>query len=390
MQVARHTLRHADGRRLHVYGRYGGEPLPEETSGAPSHGQHLRHDALTDSWIGVSPARNTRPLTHAHREQPACPLCPGGPEVPFEYDAAVFDNRFPSLHAAPPDAPTLEGATAPARGRCEVVLYTSTHVGSLATLDPEERARVVAIWRDRSDALWAEPDHALVLVFENRGEDVGATLSHPHGQIYAFDRLPPITAQRTRVLHDHRAAHDTCLTCTVVAGDDAARERQVLLNPSFVVAVPFAARWPYEVHVRARRHGLRRLGDLTADEQRDLAEALSAVVAGYDDIFAPEAMAYMMVGLEAPRGADGAPEPDWHLAFEFLPPNRGRHTLKMRASVETATAFFINDTVPETTAAELATAIGKRSGVPVPDVEIVPGPDAASVGVPTPGTTPHP
>lgn len=390
MQVPRHTLRHADGRQLHVYGRYRGEPLPDQAPEYASYEQHLRHDTLTDSWIGVSPARNTRPLTHDHREQPECPLCPGGAEVPFAYDAAVFDNRFPTLHAAPPEAPTLDGATAPARGRCEVVLYTSTHVGSLATLTPEELARVVAIWRDRSDALWADPSHALVLVFENRGEDVGATLSHPHGQIYAFDRLPPITAQRTRVLQDHRAAHDTCLTCAVVAGDDAAPKRQVLANPSFTVAVPFAARWPYEVHVRARRHGLRRLGDLTADEQRDLAEALGAVVAGYDAIFAPEAMAYMMVGLEAPRVADGAAEPDWHLSFEFLPPNRGRHTLKMRASVETATGFFINDTVPETTAAELATAIGKRSDVPVPDVEIVPDPDAASVGVPAPGTTRHP
>lgn len=159
-----------------------------------------------------------------------------------------------------------------------------------------------------------------------------------------------------------------------MARDDAAAGRQVVANDSFVVAVPYAARWPYEVHVRARRHGVRRLGDLALQEQRDLARALQDVVAGDDAIFAPATMAYMMVCHEAPDAADRAPEGDWHLAFEFLPPNRGRDTLKMRASVESATGFFINDAVPETTAAALVAAIGERPDIAIPDVGIVPDP----------------
>lgn len=286
----------------------------------------------------------------------------------------MFDNRYPPLQVDPPAVPPHDPATAPAVGRCEVVLYTATHTGSLATLDPEELARVVGIWQDRSNALRADPQHEFALIFENRGEDVGATLSHPHGQIYAFGHLPPIPARRLRVLQEHRAAAGECLTCQVVARDDAAAGRQVVANDSFVVAVPYAARWPYEVHVRARRHGVRRLGDLAVQEQRDLARALQDVVAGDDAIFAPATMAYMMVCHEAPDAADGAPEGDWHLAFEFLPPNRGRDTLKMRASVESATGFFINDAVPETTAAALVAAIGERPDIAIPDVGIVPDP----------------
>lgn len=354
-----------------MYGTHG-PVIPLSAGGDVPAGLHLRHDALTDTWVGVSPARNTRPLTTTPgQDGPACPLCPGGAEVPFPYTAAVFENRWPSLTAVPPDAPTLGQPTAPARGRCEVVLYTSAHHGSLATLAPDELAAVVGIWADRSADLWAEPDVAHIMIFENRGDEVGATISHPHGQIYAFDRLPPLTRDRVEALDRHRAAAGSCLTCDTVAADEAAIERHVLDNDTFTVAVPFAARWPYEVHVRARRHGLRRLPDLTAPERRDLAEAVRAVVKAYDALY-DRPLPYMMTVMEAPR-VDSGPAEDWHLAFEFLPPNRGADLLKVRASVETATGFFINDTVPERTAPQLAAALAAAGGAPdqpVPDVVI--------------------
>jgi UDPglucose--hexose-1-phosphate uridylyltransferase len=137
----------------------------------------------------------------------------------------------------------------------------------------------------------------------------------------------------------------------VVSTDDAS-DRIVAGNPSFSICVPFAARWPFEIHVRARRHGLGRLGDLTPPEQRDLAAALRQVVARYTQVF-DFALPYMMVALEAP-----ADEPDWHLAFEFYPPHRSPRLTKVRASVETATGLFINDTLPETTAGRLAALAG--------------------------------
>ncbi len=370
--LARHTLTHPEGRRLLVYGELRGG-LDVSPPPAPAAALHQRRDLLTGAWVAVSPARNTRPQTGADVPAPpvpgagaddgavagavaGCPLCPGGPEVPFPYEAAVFENRFPTFAASPPPPPQGMDLVAPSGGRCEVVLYTDAHVGSLATLGPEQVCRVVAVWRDRSLELWSDTRHAYVLVFENRGEAVGATLSHPHGQIYAFDRMPPLTGQRVEAVCEYRDRFRRCVSCEVVARDDAAPARTVAENASFTVAVPFAARWPYEVHVRARRHGAARLGDLSPLEQRDLAAALAEVVARYDGLFGFP-LPYMMVASESPSDGKGRPLADWHLAFEFLPPHRSETKLKVRASVETATGLFINDTLPEASAASLAAVV---------------------------------
>lgn len=246
------------------------------------------------------------------------------------------------------------------------MLYTEEHVGSLATLAPDALARVVAVWRDRSRDLWADERHRFVLVFENRGEAVGATLSHPHGQIYAFDHLPPLVAARVAALANGRRETGECVTCAV-AEADAASERAIEADASWVVAVPFAPRWPYEVHVRARRHGLRRFADLTAGEATSLAHLLRGVVVRYDRLFGIE-LPYMMTVLEAPGDAD-----DWHFGVEFLPPHRSERLMKVRASVETATGLFITDQLPETSAARLV-----RIDVPV--VEEAPALEAVEMG----------
>ncbi len=364
--VARHDLRHTDGRWLRVYGT---PPPPDvDIDAALAHhvpaaasGIHQRYNALRDTWVAVSPARNERPHAPAVDPLPAgCPLCPGGPEVPFDYDAAVFDNRFPSFSVAPPtppSAPAIPGIGSladGARGRCEVVLYTSRHEGSLATLTDAELARVIAIWADRSDELWADPTHRVVMIFENRGEAVGATLSHPHGQIYALDRIPPAVAQRTAALRAHRTRTGSSLSQAVVDAD-VGSDRCLYVDDDFVAAVPYAPDWPFEVHVRARREGVRRLGDLTAEEQVSLALALRAVVTAYDQVH-DRPMAYLMACHEAPADPTGAPVADHRLAIEFLPPHRSAEKLKVRASVETALGVFINDTSPEDSAALLRTA----------------------------------
>lgn len=344
-----HTFVARDGRHLYVYGELRGTPTGQEQSAYRPAGLHKRRDLLTGAWVAVSPTRNIRPHSRVpadDSDDATCPFCPGGAEVPFSYEAAVFDNRFPSFAANPPPV-AADARIGSAVGRCEVVLYTEHHDGSLASLTPVELARVLAIWRDRTTELWADPRHHFVMTFENRGEAVGATLSHPHGQIYAFDHLPPLIVERATALHAFRVAHDACLGCHIVAMDDRT-ERVVEANDSFVIAVPFAARWPFEVHVRARRHGLSRLADLAPVEQRDLAAALRGVVIRYGRLFDCQ-LPYMMVALEAPEG-----EKDWHLAFEFYPPHRGPHLTKVRASVETATGLFINDTLPESNARRLA------------------------------------
>ena len=350
----RHDLVHADGRRLYVYGELRGElPSHGHEAGGATPALQLRRDVLTDSWVACSPARNARPhelgAGSANEPSIASPFAPGGSEVPFAYDAAVFENRFPSLVEHPPAVPDSD-LVAPSLGRCEVVLYTDIEAGSLGSLPPAVVARVVAIWQDRSRELWSDAAHRHVLVFENRGAEVGATISHPHGQIYAFDRVPPLVQARVDALAAHRVRRGTCLACEVVADDDRELGRRVSENDSFTIAVPFAARWPYEVHVRARRHGVRRLTDLAAREALDLARVLREVVQRYDLLYGIE-LPYLMAIVEAPLGAD-----DHHLTVEFLPPHRSETKLKVRASVETVTGLFINDQLPDVCAAELRAA----------------------------------
>jgi UDPglucose--hexose-1-phosphate uridylyltransferase len=346
--LQRHELAHEDGRRVFVYGGLAAGSALSEHAETGLGGIHRRLDLLTQEWVAMSPARNVRPLdsTKPERAEDACPVCPGGLELPFPYNAAVFENRFPSFVADPPPPP-VDPVTAPAAGRCEMVIYTSRHDASFGRLAPVELGRLLAIWADRSRALWANDRHEFVMIFENRGPEAGATLAHPHGQIYAFDHLPPITAAKAEAHRRHRADEGRCLGCELVAREGTS-PRVVTANDSFVVGVPFAARWPYEVAVRACRHGVARLADLTPGEQLDLARALRDVVLRYDTLFAFDCP-YLMVAQEAPSS-----QPDWHLAFEFFPFQRSRSTVKIRASVETATGLFLNDVLPEDAARALA------------------------------------
>jgi UDPglucose--hexose-1-phosphate uridylyltransferase len=226
------------------------------------------------------------------------------------------------------------------------VLYTHRHQASFGGLSPTELGRVLAVWTDRSRELWSDPAYAYVCVFENRGSEVGATIAHPHGQVYALDHVPPVIAAKSAAHRGHREQSDSCLSCEATLAD-AGSDRVVSANDSFVVAVPFAARWPFEISVRARRHGLRRLTDLLPVEQRDLALALRDIVRRYDALFNLP-LPYMMVAQEAP-----ADEPDWHLAFELYPLHRAPGVTKIRASVETGLGLFLNDVTPEDAARRL-------------------------------------
>jgi len=369
--LARHELHHADGRRLLVYGTLSGslhdEPATEEPQAI-----HKRLDPFTETWVGIAPARNARPLDSAAETSEECPFCPGGSEVPFAYEAAVFDNRFPSFCATPPVPPALDWPTGPALGRCEVVLYTHRHEASFGRLSPTELSRVLAIWIDRARELWNDPAHAYVCVFENRGAEVGATIAHPHGQIYALDHVPPTVAAKAAAHRAHRERSGSCLSCDATA-TDARSDRVISNNDSFVVAVPFAARWPFEVAVRARRHGLGRLADLNPIEQRDLARALRDVVLRYDALFGFP-LPYMMVAQEAPAG-----ESDWHLAFELYPPHRAPEAMKIRASVETGLGLFLNDVVPEDAARRLAALAAPAEPIELDTLFTVVQPQVASL-----------
>ena len=274
-----------------------------------------------------------------------CPLCPTPAgaatqtEIPWPaFEIAVFDNLFPAFRSP--------------HGASEVVVYTDSHHGSFGTLAPERAQALMWVWRHRYQELGARADVQYVLIFENRGVEVGATLHHPHGQIYGYPFLPPVP--KLELAADARLGG--CAPCALLQKELDDGRRVVHENESVVAYIPYAARWPYEVHVLMRRHRASLL-DCQAAELSLLAESLQTVTRGYDALFS-RPFPYVMVVHQAPtdgRFSDG------HLHVEFYPPLRTADKLKYLAGSEQGAGTFVGDTLPEDSARALREAIARVS-----------------------------
>jgi UDPglucose--hexose-1-phosphate uridylyltransferase len=326
-----------------------------------------RYDPISGEWRMFAGQRQDRTFLPADEFCPLCPTRPGHPptEIPLAaFDVVVFENRFPALVAHPPD-PALVGTdlypVAPSAGANEVIVYSDDHHCGLAQMEAPRIARIVEVWADRYGALGARPEVAYVFIFENRGVAVGVTLHHPHGQIYAYPEIPPRARRELDVALAHIAAHGTCVYCDVVARERADAVRIVAQNRSFVAFVPFAARFPYEIHVASLRHAASLL-DLTDPERLALAELLHDVLRGYDGLFGFP-LPYVMSMHQAPTD-DGEHQHVSHFHIEFTPLHRTAEKLKYLAGSELGMGAFINDTAPEDTAARLRAAVAGAGGAP--------------------------
>jgi UDPglucose--hexose-1-phosphate uridylyltransferase len=315
----------------------------------------LRWNPLLGEWVATATHRQERTFMPPADFCPLCPTKPGGfpTEVPeSDYDLVVFENRFPSLRPDPP-VPAVEGTelypVRPGQGVCEVVLYTPHHSSTLAEEPVEQIYKLVRVWTDRFIELGALPFVDYVFEFENKGEAIGVTLHHPHGQIYAYPFVPP----RVQIELDQSSAHRNktgrCLLCDIVAEERRDTRRVVAENASFVAYIPFFARYPYEVHITSLRH-LQALTDMSDAEQQCLAEMLKTVMVAYDKLF-NLSFPYMMVLHQRPT--DGRVYDYYHFHIEFYPPLRTATKLKYLAGSETGAGMFINDTLAEEKAAEL-------------------------------------
>jgi UDPglucose--hexose-1-phosphate uridylyltransferase len=356
--TALHTtaMRLADGRRLVYYDdRPGAVRSTSDLRTLAPLGtrSELRHDPLQDEWVVMASHRQDR--THL---PPAdqCPLCPSGPgrltEIPAgDYDVAVFENRFPSLG---PDV-----------GRCEVVCFTADHGASFAQLTPERLATVGAAWVDRIRILSRLPGVEYVFCFENRGEEIGVTLHHPHGQIYAYPFVPPRVRRELASAARWRAERGGCLFCAVLDRELADGARVVAATGGFAAFVPAAARWPFEVHIYPRRH-VPDLPALDPDERAELLALQAEVLGRFDRLF-DRPTPYVMSIAQAPvsTGRDLA-----HLRMEAFSVRRSAGKLKHLAGSESAAGTFISDVLPEHAAellgraarAELADQEGAQHG----------------------------
>jgi UDPglucose--hexose-1-phosphate uridylyltransferase len=325
----------------------------------------LRWDALAGEWVIVAAQRQDRTFLPPPTE---CPLDPSGPgrltEIPAPgYDVVVFENRFPSLRGLPPAAPDGPAADGPAggagppetggvpgrppTGRCEVVCFTADHDASLATLPPSRVRTVLEAWADRSRVLAATPGIKQVYCFENRGEEIGVTLSHPHGQIYAYPFIPPVLERELATGARHMRETGRCLYCDVIAGEsDGART--VLRDDRWIAFVPKFARWPYEVHLAPTNHR-GGLADLDPEDDLSFATNLKGLLQKYDRLF-DKPLPYVMAMHQRPPGRG---RKHHHFHIEFYPPNRTRDKLKYLAGSELGAGAFILDARAEDTAAEL-------------------------------------
>ena len=278
-----------------------------------------RIDELTRRRTVVVASRQGRP----NLPQDGCPFCPGGLEAPEPYDVRWFVNRWPSL----PD------------DRCEMVLYTPEHDAQFWTLGVDGALRVVQLWTDRTRALGARPDVDYVLVFENRGPEVGATIAHPHGQIYAFDHVPPAPLAE--------------LVDGVLEPGLVDESLVVARHGEWTAWVPWAATWPYEL--RLAHHG--DVGALTdeACDHRGLAATLVDVLARLDQLFdAP--MPYMMWFHQRPT--DGAEWPGARLHVHITPLLRAPGVQRFMASAEVGSGVYVNPVEPAAAAADLRACAG--------------------------------
>ncbi len=350
----------ADGREIVWFDRDGTarEAVPDTRDlGERGSGGVMRRDPLTGEWVALAAHRQARTFMPAASECPLCPTRPGSlSEVPTaDYQVVVFENRFPSFGGAGDvDLTSAElYAEQPAVGRCEVVCFSSDHDGSFAALDVTQARLVVDAWAERTAALNALPEVAHVFPFENRGVEIGVTLQHPHGQIYGYPFVPPRAATELAHARAHRERTGRSLFGDIIAAEQAAGTRIVAQNDDWIAFVPYAARWPMEVHF----FPLRQTADLAEldDAQRDsFASIYLSVLRAFDRLY-DRPMPYIASWQQAPARVDR--DVAW-VHLELFSIRRSVDKLKFLAGSESAQGAFIGDVLPEQQAAHLREVLG--------------------------------
>ena len=317
----------------------------------------LRWDPTLREWVAYATRRQDRTFLPPAEYCPLCPTEPGGFPTEIErehYHIVVFENKFPSFapDAGVPGEPGSDlSPTAPGRGVCEVVVYSDDHDATLASLDERRIGNLVEVWADRYDELGSREEVEYVFIFENKGEAIGVTLHHPHGQIYGFSFIPPRPAEELEAAEEYKEQNGgNCLHCDVLAQERKDGRRVVVEGEHFTAFIPFYAHFPFEAHLYARRCAPS-IADLDANERRDLAAVLKRLLVGYDALFG-FSLPYMMVMHQAPTDGenyDGLA----HFHIEFYPPNRTGDKLKYQAGSETGAGAFVMDVLPEESAETL-------------------------------------
>jgi UDPglucose--hexose-1-phosphate uridylyltransferase len=353
--VHKRSLVKPDGRKLHLYSR---QPIPSDIVGTNPHHEpvtnepHLRYNPLRDEWVAYASHRQNRTFLPPKEYNPLLPST--SPDFPTElppgaYDVAVFENLFSSLTPTATQAPEAYVETRPGQGACEVVVFTQNPDASLGGLAVDHIELLLKVWADRTSEIGGRGEVHYVMPFENKGVEVGVTLHHPHGQIYAYPFVPPVVAKMAEAQSRFREAHGRGLIEHMIEEERRAGTRMIHDDGHTTAFIPVCARYPYEVWIcPARRVGF--IQDLGPDELRSLARTLKTVLLKYDGLW-NKPFPYLMVLYQAPT--DGEDNSAFHFHIEFFPPLRTPDRLKYLAGTELGGGMFVNDALPEEKAAEL-------------------------------------
>ncbi|HEY3141050.1 MAG TPA: galactose-1-phosphate uridylyltransferase [Acidimicrobiales bacterium] len=330
----------ADGRELIYYSRGDEEPgpFPVDSRTLPPRppGSEIRHDPVLDEWVAIATHRQSRAVLPPSDE---CPLCPStadrATEIPAEdYEVVVFENRSPAFSHQ--------------HGRCEVVCFTSEHRASFADLTPGRVRLIVDTWADRTDELSRLPGVEQVFCFENRGEEIGVTLHHPHGQIHAFPFVAPRTRQMVQAAERYEERTGRNVFEDVLAAERSAGTRVVAANEQWTAFVPPFARWPFEVHVYPHRRTTS-IVELSETERDAFGPVYLDVLRRLDGVYEMK-MPYVAAWHQAPVATG---QDQLHLHLQLFSNRRAAEKLKHPAGTEAAMGVFLNDVDPDHAAALL-------------------------------------
>jgi UDPglucose--hexose-1-phosphate uridylyltransferase len=343
------TVTKPDGRCLRLYACAApptancspAPPGPSQTLNA-----HLRWHPLRGEWVAYASHRQHRTFLPPPEYNPLRASCDPGlsTEVPEgSWDVAVFENLFPALTLKAHDAPSLSVKTREGRGVCEVVVFTQDPASSLGALPLWHLELIVDVWAERQRELGALEEVQYVFPFENRGREVGVTLHHPHGQIYAYPFVPPVPARELEQQRVYYARHGRGLLADFIKNEVSEGTRMIYQGAKVAAFMPICARYSYEVWIAPYRAAAT-LADLTRSERADFAAALKTVLLKFDGLW-NEPFPYILAIHQAPT--DGSPHPEAHVHAEIYPAYRMRGRLKFLAGSEIGAGVFTADTLPE-------------------------------------------
>ena len=314
----------------------------------------LRYDPLTNDWIMIASHRQNRP----QMPKDWCPFCPGSGKVPDDFDVLEYDNDFPALSQNPPvpdDVAAGPYKTAPCHGKCEVILYSKEHTVTLPELPLPHVRKLVDLWCERHEIISADEKIIYVFIFENRGDVVGVTMPHPHGQIYGYPFIPKKLELECASMKKHKKETGKCLICDMMETEISEKKRIIFENEDFVVFIPFFSAYPYGLYIVSKAHK-QYITEFTEREKDNLAAAIKNAAGTLDSLF-DYTFPYMMCMHQAPVNSGDVS--DFHFHIEFYPPMRSRDKQKFNASSETGAWAHCNPTCPEEKAEELRAAYKK-------------------------------